>query len=151
MELIAEQYKNMIWHDELGEPFLLLKYAEVFEYSKTLLGLHCWSQKLLAVMRLKGLISFEMATDDPLFILRVDKCHLPLLVSLGAFKKRPDINGAWLKEKEKLLAHKILIYRPTFEKVNKDSKVNVWEKVNKERKKQLGQWMAKQPNTTKGA
>ena len=102
MVFFTEQYKHMLWHDEQGKPFLLLKYAEVFEYH-TVLGLHCWSKKMLAVLRFEGLILFEMATDDPLYILRVDRAHLARLISLGAFKKRPDINGAWLKEKEKLL------------------------------------------------
>jgi len=111
MVFFTEQYKHMLWHDEQGKPFLLLKYAEVFEYSDTVLGLHCWSKKMLAVLRFEGLILFEMATDDPLYILRVDRAHLARLISLGAFKKRPDINGAWLKGKEKLLAHKILTYR----------------------------------------
>ena len=111
MEFFTKQHKNMLWHDEQRTPFLLLKYAEVFEYSNTMLGLHCWSKKMLAVLRFEGLISFEMATDDPLYILRVDKCHLPRLLSLGAFRKRPDIKGKWIKEKEKLLAHKILTYR----------------------------------------
>lgn len=115
-ELISKKYECLVWQDELKVPFLLLKYAEVFEYSDTTLGLHCWNKKVLAVLRFEGLISFEMTTDDPLVILRVDKCHLPRLLALGSFRKRPDINGAWIKEKKKLLAHKILTYRPKLER-----------------------------------
>ena len=113
-EILTKQHKHLLWQDELGEPFLLLKYAEIFEYSATALGLHCWSFQKTAQLRSKGLILFEMATDDPLYVLRIDKCHLPFLISLGSFKKRPHINGAWIKNKERQLAHKILPYQPKF-------------------------------------
>jgi hypothetical protein len=31
--LLPQQYKRLVWYDELGEEFLLLNYAEVFKYS----------------------------------------------------------------------------------------------------------------------
>ena len=34
--------------------------------------------------------------------------------TLGSFKKRPHVNGAWIKDKECKLAHKILTYSPKF-------------------------------------
>jgi hypothetical protein len=112
---LKEKYRHLIWQDELGEPFLLLKFAEIFEYSETTLGLYCWSDKMLSVLRSKGLILTEKRTDDPLYVLTVDKCHLELLISLGSFKKRPDLKGKWIMGREKLLAHKIITFRRKLE------------------------------------
>lgn len=110
--LITSEYRHLLWQDELGESFLLLKYAEVFEYSKEILRLHCWGSNVASRLRKMGLILNERSTDDPLYILDVKTSHLLLLISLGAFQRRPHIDGAWLKNKERLLAHRILPYRP---------------------------------------
>lgn len=111
-DLIGKQHRHLLWQDEIGEEFLLLKYAEVFEHGENTLGLHCWSFPRLAWLRKKGLILNERKTDDPLYVLTVEKRFLSDLIALGAHKQRPHLKGTWLKEREKLLAHKILPYRP---------------------------------------
>jgi len=48
-------------------------------------------------------------------IVDVKNSNLPFLIQLGAFKRRPDINGNWIREKEARLGHQIIPYRPTLE------------------------------------
>ena len=106
----------MLWQDELGEDFLLLKYAEVYRYSQDILRVVVFTLKnpptKLSLLRKEGVILNEFRTDDPLLILDIDKQYLPRIIALGDFKRRPNKNGAWIKDKEQRLAHKILPYRP---------------------------------------
>jgi hypothetical protein len=55
-----------------------------------------------------GLIFNAYNTDDSLHFFQIDARHLPMLISLGAFKRRPRKKGRWVKDKEKLLGHRIL-------------------------------------------
>lgn len=117
--LITKEHKHMLWKDELfgakgstNHTFLLLKYAEVYRYSKDTLRLYIWSSQKLSQLRRKGVIFNEQPSADDFYIADTKVSNLPLLISLGAFKRRPNINGKWLKNKEKILAHKILPYNP---------------------------------------
>jgi hypothetical protein len=114
--LITKKHKHMLWQDELGEDFLLLKYAEVYRYSQDILRVVVFTVKnpptKLSLLRKEGVILNEFRTDDPLLILDIDKQYLPRIIALGDFKRRPNKNGAWIKDKEQRLAHKILPYRP---------------------------------------
>ena len=116
--LILRKHKCMLWKDELYSEkgstkhiFLLLKYAEVYRYSKTTLRLHIWNSKKLAQLTKRGLIFNLMGTDAGFCIAESKVADLPHLIALGAFKKRPHIKGNWVKKKEILLAHKIIPFR----------------------------------------
>ncbi|MCF7898024.1 MAG: hypothetical protein K9L87_04670 [Candidatus Omnitrophica bacterium] len=116
--LVTKRYKHMLWKDELynlakstKHTFLLLKYAEVYRFSRNTLRLHIWNKKmLLPVRNLKPILN-EMDTDDPFTIIDVESRIFPQIIQLGAFKRRPNLDGRWLKDKERILAHRILPYR----------------------------------------
>jgi len=121
--LISDKYKHLLYRDELGDDFILLKYGEVFKYSKNILRLYCWNKKMSFQLKKMGVILNQTETDDKLYILDVKTENLPLLISLGAFKRRPNKQGKWIKSKEKKLGHKILPYRYIkFIKTKKDRK-----------------------------
>ena len=103
------KYKHMLWKDECEEPsdFLLLKYAEVYLYSKDILRLHIFLPKYLSLVRSRGWILKEHHLDEPFTMVDVDIANLEQIIQLGAFRRRPDTNGAWLAKIEKILAHKI--------------------------------------------
>ncbi len=42
---------------------------------------------------------------------KTDMQNLPPILSLGAFKRRPDITGEWIRDKERRLGHRIRTYR----------------------------------------
>jgi hypothetical protein len=116
--LVTKKYKHMIWKDELynapkstKHTFLLLKYAEVYRFSRNTLRLHIWDKKMLPPMRKLGSILNEIDSDDYFSIIDVENGILPQIIQLGAFKRRPNLNGGWLKDKERILAHRILPYR----------------------------------------
>jgi hypothetical protein len=111
---MPEKYKHMLWKDECGDDFLLLKYAEVYRYSENTIRLHIWNKKYLLLVRSKGWILYERHLDEPFFIVDIDTTNLESIIQLGAFKRRPDKNGAWIKEKGRLLAHKIIPYDPVY-------------------------------------
>jgi len=58
----------------------------------------------------KGVVLDKDRTDDLLYHLDVKVKDLPLLIELGAFKRRPNIYGKWIAGKEKQLGHKIFPY-----------------------------------------
>lgn len=110
--------KPYIWHDEINDLFLLTKYCEIYLYtgykSETVQGatlrLLSWSRKNTSQLKKRGIISREWSTDDHLDILDTKIENLPQILALGSFKKRPNLNGKWIKSREELLAHKILPY-----------------------------------------
>lgn len=117
--LILKKHRCMLWKDELYDvkdstkhTFLLLKYAEVYKYSRNTLKLHIWNSRRLAQLLKRGLIFDLISLDEDFTIASAKVENLPHLIALGAFRKRPHIKGNWIKNKEKLLAHKILVYRP---------------------------------------
>lgn len=102
----------MLWQDELGDEFLLLKYAEVYQYSENVLRLLIFSPKKLSQLRELGVILNEIGLDEPFTMVDINRSNLDQIIKLGEFKKRPNLNGRWLKDKEKDLAHKIIPYKP---------------------------------------
>ena len=117
--LILKKHRCMLWKDELhgvkdstNHTFLLLKYAEVFKYSKNTLRLHIWSASKQSQLLKVGLIFDLLPLNEGFNIVYAKTSDLSHLIALGAFGKRPHINGKWIKNKEKLLGHKILPYRP---------------------------------------
>jgi len=109
----------MLWKDDLHDvkdstkhTFLILKYGEVYKYSKTTLRLHIWNSRKLSQLLKKGLIYDLVELDEGFNVAYAKVINLPHLIALGAFRKRPHINGTWIKNKEKLLAHKIISYKP---------------------------------------
>ena len=115
-EILLKQYAQMLWRDECGDDFLLLKYCEVYQYSEDILKLVVFASKSfdqnVSQLRKHGVILKEWSTDDNLLLLDVDKRNLALIISLGAFKRRPHKNGAWIKNKEQRLAHRIIPFCP---------------------------------------
>ncbi|MBF0571158.1 MAG: hypothetical protein HQL12_04735 [Candidatus Omnitrophica bacterium] len=107
-DLLPQQYKRLVWFDECGEEFLLLNYAEVFKYSDEVLRLHIYRPKQGVLLEKETPILNKRATDDGLLIVDIDKAYLTRIIELGAFKRRPDYNGKFIKALESKLAHKIL-------------------------------------------
>ena len=114
--LITKKQRHLLWQDELGDDFLLLKYGEVYRYSEDTVRVIIFALKNLpselSLLRKQGVILNEFMTDDPLLVLDIDKQYLSRIISMGEFKRRPDKNGKWVKDKELRLAHKILPYKP---------------------------------------
>ncbi len=108
MNILPQQYKRQVWFDELGEQFLLLNYAEAFKYSDKVLRLHIYRPKMSVLLEKKVPILNRMDTDEGLVIVDVAMDYLTPVIELGAFKRRPDYNGKFIKELEEKLAHKIL-------------------------------------------
>ena len=107
--ITPDKYKHMLWKDECGDDFLLLKYAEVYRYSKDTLRLHIWSKKYLSLVRSRGWILNERSLDEQFTVVEVDNSNLESIIQLGAFKRRPDAKGAWIKRLVVLLAHKRIV------------------------------------------
>ena len=112
-DLITQNMKHLLWKDEIGDTFLLLKYGEIYEYSKSTLRLLTWSREKCIWLRQKGVILNESAYDDGLYAIDIDRSNLSLLIHLGRFKRRPYKDGKWIKAKEQLLGHRIIPFNPT--------------------------------------
>jgi hypothetical protein len=111
-DVLKSEWKHMLWKDEVGDYFLLTKYAEIYEYDSTTLRMHVFRLKNALPLREKGLILNEIETDEDLYIWDIHKQYLPLVIALGEFKRRPNIKGKWIKRMEKILAHKIIPFNP---------------------------------------
>ena len=51
------------------------------------------------------------STDDGLYMFKTDISNLPVILSMGAFKRRPNVNGKWVRDKERCLGHDIKPYQ----------------------------------------
>ena len=122
--LLTDKQKHLLWKDELGDDFIILKYAEVYRYSKETLMVCCWSRKKALWLINKGVVLTKDRTDDLLYYLEIKIKDLPLLIELGAFKRRPNIHGKWIAKKGELLGHKIILFRPVIIKQLKKSITN---------------------------
>lgn len=111
--LIDKEDRHLLWQDECGDELLLLQFGEVYKYSDSVLRVHCFSFPAAAQIRKTIGILAESETEDPFYILDVETAKLGQLIALGRFKRRPHINGRWIKDKERILAHRIIPYEPT--------------------------------------
>lgn len=106
--LIGPGDAHMVWKDEIGDTFLLLKTAEVYLWSDRVLRLYCWSSKTRSQLLLEGLVSHEMETDEYFCVLDTEVKNLPRIVALGGrFRRRPHVGGKWIRSLEKRLGHRI--------------------------------------------
>lgn len=113
-----ENMLQYFWQNEVNEVFMLTKNMEIYLYSgykaetieNAVLGCYCWSYKTTSLLRKKRLILNEWSTDDGLYTFKTGIDNLPCFLSLGAFKRRPDVNGTWIQDKKKRLAHDIRPY-----------------------------------------
>jgi len=64
----------------------------------------------MSLLRRKGLIFDEWSTDDVLYTFKTLIKNLPFILSMGKFKRRPNKTGNWIKDKERKLGHRILLY-----------------------------------------
>ena len=111
--LISKKYKHLLWQDELHDPFLLTKTAEIYEFDENTLGVYVWSNRNLIPVVFKRARFDEWLTDDHILVFKTPSDNLEEIIkATRPFKKRPYIKGNWIKQKELLLGHKILPYRP---------------------------------------
>jgi len=108
--LISRSQKHLLWKDDVGDCFLILKHAEVFRHSEDTLTLWIWSKKYLLWLRKKGLIFNEWATGDGLYACDAKVENLTQIIAGGTFKRRPHVGGEWVKSMACKLGHDIIPY-----------------------------------------
>ncbi|MFC1490353.1 hypothetical protein ACFL6K_03995 [Candidatus Latescibacterota bacterium] len=114
----VSKLKPYLWKDEINDLFLLTKHMEVYLYSgyypetidKAVLGCYCWSKKIASQLDNRGLIYDLWGTDDNLLTFKTDIANLPVILSLGAFKRRPSIKGGWVRGRARKLGHEVRPY-----------------------------------------
>ncbi len=79
--------------------------------NKAVLGCYCWSKKIALLLQNKGVIFDFWSTDDELQTFKTNIKNLPFILLLGTFKRRPDITGEWIRDKEQKLGHRIIPYQ----------------------------------------
>ncbi|MFC1512119.1 hypothetical protein ACFL5H_02875 [Candidatus Latescibacterota bacterium] len=109
------ELKPYLWKDEINDVFLLTKHMEVYFYNAEVLACYCWSHKTMLLLRSKGLIFDIWGTDDGLYAFKTKIENLPFILTTGAFKRRPDVNGTWIRSREEKLGHRIFPFRPDME------------------------------------
>ena len=116
--LPVSELRPYLWKDEINDPFLLTKHMELYLYSgytpdkidNAVLGCYCWTRKIASQLRKMGVTFDDWSTDDGIYTFKTYIANLPLILSLGAFKRRPSKNGKWVEDKERRLGHRILPY-----------------------------------------
>ena len=103
---------HLLWKDEINDIFILCKWGEVFQYSKSEIRCYIWSAKMYSQLKKLGHILWEDPSDDLFYTINIKLSYLPKLLTGSGFKRRPNVNGRWLKEKENRLGHRILKYSP---------------------------------------
>ena len=112
-DLIRTSHRHLLWKDEIGDTFLLTDFAEIYKYSETVLQLLFFKKS--PTVQFKHLFYDERQTDEPLWHFKTNVENLPAILAVCKFKKRPYLNGKWIKNLEIRLGHKIIPYRPELE------------------------------------
>jgi len=113
--LISQKERHLLWKDEVGDDFILLKFCEIYRYDDSQLGVIFFSGTI--PLEIKPLIYDFFPLGDGLYTCKTKAENLPRFIALGRWKKRPHVNGRLIKRLEKRLGHKILPYRPVHLKV----------------------------------
>jgi hypothetical protein len=109
--LVPAKYKKLLWKDEVGDTFILLKYAEIYRYSDTILKMVIWSYKQAQAVKKLGIVLAKDSTDDGLYIYDIHIRDLDKAIDMGgSFTNRFRKESKWIKDKEKRLAHRIIPY-----------------------------------------
>lgn len=111
-DLITKKHKHLLYKDELGEPFLLIKYGEIFDGGENTIVLYTWSKAFRNKVASGCKIIHETDTSDPLYILTMDRSNLGFFLNPDRGRHRINLNGARLKQAEIKLCHKIIPYNP---------------------------------------
>lgn len=108
-DLINYPQKHLLWCDEIGDEFLLTKSMEIYQHSDTTLKCLCWRKRVYLQLEKMKVITLENVTDDHLYVFYADLRNLPLLLSLGMHKRRPNIKGDYIRTLKERLGHDILV------------------------------------------
>ncbi len=110
--MLNNSHWHLLWKDEINDIFILCKWGEVFQYSKSEMRCYIWSAKMYSQLKNSGLILWEDQTDDAFYTINVKLACLPELLAGSGFKRRPVVHGRWIKALERRLGHRILKYSP---------------------------------------
>lgn len=87
-DLIESKYVHMLWKDECGDGFLLLKWGEISTYSINILALCIFSKSVCSRMQKKGLIFDVLELYEQYSICYANVENLSKLLALGAYSRR---------------------------------------------------------------
>ena len=113
--IASQEFKHLIYRDEIGDSFILTKVMEIYRKTKTTIGCYCWSYNTLVKLRSKGIIFNEWSTSDGLYLFETNNENLSILIECGSPKRRIHKNGKLLKYREQKLAHRIIPFNPSIE------------------------------------
>lgn len=122
--LITYDQKHLLWQDEQGHTFLITKHCEIFIHSNDTLRCLSWSYLFPTTLVSNGLISSFCRTDDGLYDFQIKTILLPSIIAIDGFKKRPDINGKFIRTKKQILGHEIKPYYLPYERNPKKKYIN---------------------------
>ena len=111
-DLITKEHRAMLFKDECGDEFLLIKGGEIFENGETTLKAHIYSVNSAVIFRKKVPFLNKDATSDPLWVFTFEKRNLGLAIEALGFKRRPRSDSKFMKNIEKNLCHKVIPYKP---------------------------------------
>lgn len=111
-DLITEKHKQLLWKDECGDDFLLLKIGTIWRFDKNTLGLNVFVRRVCRRMLSHGLIYEHIETDDQFDVCYAKNAKLPALIAQDGRAIRMRRNCGMHRELERKLAHKIYPHRP---------------------------------------
>jgi hypothetical protein len=112
-DLITQDLKHLLFKDEIGDSFLLLKHGEIYKYSEAEIGIYCWNKAVSTRLAKKGLILRRSETDDEFDILFAKVQNLPKIIAMLCIPSRRFNKGSkWIAHKEGILGHRIIPFNP---------------------------------------
>ncbi len=135
----VSKIRQYLWKDELNDIFLITKNAEIYLFTgyttktfrKPILGCYCWKKSTYILLKKRCIIFEERLTDDRIYFFKTEMRNLPLLLSLGAFKRRPDRKGRWIHSLENKLGHKIMPYEPILSELADNMSLTLRQDISK--------------------
>lgn len=111
--LIKPEWARMLWKDEIGDTFLILRCGEIFRISDEILGMYVFSHAQTDWLLLKKIIKHFRKTDDQFYCsAKMDKIDLPTVIKKFGYKRRPNREGLFIKRCEERFGHRVIKTEP---------------------------------------
>ncbi|MFC1512222.1 hypothetical protein ACFL5H_03400 [Candidatus Latescibacterota bacterium] len=108
VKTLGEKALSHLWTDEDQDVIVLTRHMTVYPQGDTDLVCYCWSPDTFIHLRDKGLTKNVIKMSHNIHYFTTDCANIDLILSMGAFKRRPTRNGRFLKSREKLVGHNLL-------------------------------------------
>jgi len=113
LAVLGEESLPHLYRSESGEFLILTRDMKIAVHSPTegVLDCYCLRRRIFLQLKKMSLILRYRVTDDRMYHFRIKRENLHHILSMGAFKRRPNAKGRFINYMRKRFGHEIRPFR----------------------------------------